>query len=59
MLSTGEVPYVLEHIKIYIAFSLFFLCSMSVTDGHVSESQDPTMAGRPHPGGLEATGRRM
>ncbi|XP_048060677.1 multimerin-2a isoform X4 [Megalobrama amblycephala] len=28
------------------------------TDGHVSESQDPTMAGRPHPGGHEATDRR-
>ncbi|XP_067242268.1 multimerin-2a isoform X1 [Chanodichthys erythropterus] len=33
-------------------------CEETVTDGHVSESQDPTMAGRPHPGGHEATERR-
>ncbi|XP_016313155.1 multimerin-2-like [Sinocyclocheilus anshuiensis] len=33
-------------------------CEETVTDGHVSESEDPSMAGTAHPGGHEATDRR-
>ncbi|XP_067278648.1 multimerin-2a [Pseudorasbora parva] len=33
-------------------------CEETVTGGHVSESQDPTMTGRPHQGGHEVTDRR-
>uniref|UniRef100_A0A8C2L332 Multimerin 2a n=1 Tax=Cyprinus carpio TaxID=7962 RepID=A0A8C2L332_CYPCA len=32
-------------------------CEETVTDGHVSESEDPSMAGTAHPGGHEATDR--
>ncbi|XP_016412325.1 multimerin-2-like isoform X4 [Sinocyclocheilus rhinocerous] len=33
-------------------------CEETVTDGHISESEDPTMAGTAHPGRHEATDRR-
>ncbi|XP_051772119.1 multimerin-2a isoform X2 [Ctenopharyngodon idella] len=63
MYKLSTRPVYREKQKIYTAL-LWRCCpghagkNCEETDGHVSESQDPTMAGRPHPGGLEATGRR-